>query len=706
MTKTITITLVSLFLGVSIGLSEVRLENPDYTWEEIAPETLAVTFTVDYLDNETGEPIQHFQDPLNITGSPSYHEVHPELFIDVIGDAEYSHVLDFKSSVFDTSVLHWHLDYDCLLLFWDQYDFVDYSLEVKYVYPSFAQDSEGNVHVAWMDDRHGNWEIYYSKVYPDTEPPVHLEDLTIPDIPISAIDGRTSGRFVDPGYIYIWDEGFGSTSPTAPERGMTTIPPQLNWPDILIPYREKPRIAVDDDDDVHIVWSEKIQVRGPETVIYGDDGSVSLQTHYPIWAVFYSKLSNDGAVLVSPTRISETLDHYTYPLHACSPSIACQGTEVHIVWQQMVNFPKKQWEIFYSNGSEVEQATESDGYDSWYPDIAVDEDRNCYVVWQDGRDGSWQVYGKGYLPGECVYIGVEDARLSDCGGNNICPRVDVIFYSGFWPPVTECTVAHVTWASDVNGNWDIYYEMSYNYFWLINCIQQEDKGFEYYSNGNDVRITDSGYPDVWSVVAVKEDDPDGYPDIKYQSLDSLSPIANWEIYNAEWSLGEFINVVLINGPDTTSYPLFQTDLSDQDATDGVNYNFSLAILEGNYNYYIEAQNSEETYTMTSIMPLGFDVCKGGAQSQDQREKLSFSTWVYPNPLNSSTHIYFVLPVDSRVRLQIYNLAGQLVETVIDESMEAGPHVANWNTQHVPSGVYFYQLQAEERLATEKITVLR
>ena len=64
---------------------------------------------------------------------------------------------------------------------------------------------------------------------------------------------------------------------------------------------------------------------------------------------------------------------------------------------------------------------------------------------------------------------------------------------------------------------------------------------------------------------------------------------------------------------------------------------------------------------------------------------------YPNPFNPLTTIKFALPVDSRVKINVYNTVGQLVETLVDNEMESGYHEVNFNAARLASGVYLYQL---------------
>ncbi|HVP36241.1 MAG TPA: FlgD immunoglobulin-like domain containing protein, partial [Terriglobales bacterium] len=69
------------------------------------------------------------------------------------------------------------------------------------------------------------------------------------------------------------------------------------------------------------------------------------------------------------------------------------------------------------------------------------------------------------------------------------------------------------------------------------------------------------------------------------------------------------------------------------------------------------------------------------------------------------------PIDSRVSLKIYNVAGQLVRTLVNETMAAGTHTVTWdgansNGEKVASGIYFYQLGTENYTQTRKMCLMK
>ena len=79
---------------------------------------------------------------------------------------------------------------------------------------------------------------------------------------------------------------------------------------------------------------------------------------------------------------------------------------------------------------------------------------------------------------------------------------------------------------------------------------------------------------------------------------------------------------------------------------------------------------------------------------------------YPNPFNAETTIGFALPEDARVTIAIYNVMGQEVAMLVDETMPAGLHTVKWKADDVTSGVYFYKLQSEDFVSVKKCLLLK
>jgi hypothetical protein len=79
---------------------------------------------------------------------------------------------------------------------------------------------------------------------------------------------------------------------------------------------------------------------------------------------------------------------------------------------------------------------------------------------------------------------------------------------------------------------------------------------------------------------------------------------------------------------------------------------------------------------------------------------------YPNPFNTSTVISFRLATNSFVSLKIYDVLGRLVATPLHEPRYQGVHTVQWRADMLPSGVYFYRLQAYGILETKKMVLTK
>lgn len=79
---------------------------------------------------------------------------------------------------------------------------------------------------------------------------------------------------------------------------------------------------------------------------------------------------------------------------------------------------------------------------------------------------------------------------------------------------------------------------------------------------------------------------------------------------------------------------------------------------------------------------------------------------YPNPFNPSTSIKYQIPVEGIVTLKIFNILGEEVNALINKEKPAGVYELTWNAENLPSGVYFYQLQAGNFVETKKMILLR
>src|SRR5690554_4629476 len=140
---------------------------------------------------------------------------------------------------------------------------------------------------------------------------------------------------------------------------------------------------------------------------------------------------------------------------------------------------------------------------------------------------------------------------------------------------------------------------------------------------------------------------------------------------------------------------------------GVNTEFILSGLpEGTYYWRVQAVDGafagspfteEQSFIITNV-------------SAEDTTTSPFVTELhgnYPNPFNPETTISFSLRADQRVKMEIYNIAGQKVTTLVDDLLAGGEHSVVWNAgagqnRKISSGIYFYRLQTEDKVQTRKM----
>ena len=88
----------------------------------------------------------------------------------------------------------------------------------------------------------------------------------------------------------------------------------------------------------------------------------------------------------------------------------------------------------------------------------------------------------------------------------------------------------------------------------------------------------------------------------------------------------------------------------------------------------------------------------------QNSKLNIQN--YPNPFNPETNIVFDISTGSNVLLEIYNVKGQKVTTLVNGPFEAGSHKVTWNAKDQSSGIYLLRFNTTEKSETKKLILLK
>jgi hypothetical protein len=174
--------------------------------------------------------------------------------------------------------------------------------------------------------------------------------------------------------------------------------------------------------------------------------------------------------------------------------------------------------------------------------------------------------------------------------------------------------------------------------------------------------------------------------------------------NYAWELAmdtSFANVVFFD--ETETGRLFASNLG---LMAGILDNAGITTFPDTLYHHILAFDSDSTTvgpTARIIFDRGTFTASETTQAVPDRYTLFQN---YPNPFNPATTIRFDVQQAGHVQVQVFDVRGRLVETLVDGERPAGHYTVTWNAASAPSGVYLYRLQAGRHTEIKEMVLLR
>jgi hypothetical protein len=332
-----------------------------------------------------------------------------------------------------------------------------------------ATDSENNLHMAYTDYRHGPPEIYYMKLDEQGNILIDETPITVQDAATSyhvdvACDSNDNVHIIwsdirDTGpvsNIELYYEKMDNMGNTLVDELRITHAPH---------YSLYPSISIDSSDNLHIVWSEEINVMSvlQEEIYYtkldnngntlvddfaltGNDGEESLFPDceadsqgniHVVWLddrnetgstknqdVFYTKLDNFGNTIIDDTRTFVRADHFR-------PNIVVDSNDlIHLTCGSMPNWKGNvHKQVYYmkldNDGDPVvdEKRLTSDEENASHPTLHLDSEENIHIVWEDERHENTEIY---YLKVDNIGNALfNEQRLTDNSSKSLFPEIEI-----------------------------------------------------------------------------------------------------------------------------------------------------------------------------------------------------------------------------------------------------------------------------------------
>ena len=154
---------------------------------------------------------------------------------------------------------------------------------------------------------------------------------------------------------------------------------------------------------------------------------------------------------------------------------------------------------------------------------------------------------------------------------------------------------------------------------------------------------------------------------------------------------------LMATPTGSTYQTFTVPIEYNDET-GVPESALITIT-------IEGENDGTPGSVMIIDNLALSTTPTSVAESEHPEDFSLAQ-NYPNPFNPKTTIAFTLPEAAYVTLDVYNVLGEKVATVLAEDHQPGTVEATWDASEMPSGIYFYRLVAGEYVQSRRMVLMR
>jgi hypothetical protein len=295
------------------------------------------------------------------------------------------------------------------------------------------------------------------------------------------------------------------------------------------------------------------------------------------------------------------------------------------------------------------------------------------------------------------------------------------------------------WGSDIGKNNMVYNNMVYNIQSTSQQYNSRVSGIELWSQINTQIFHNSVYlsgtgANKFGSAALYVFQASGNLDIRnniFVNTRDESPYcasAIYDHYNAnrisdynDLYYVPYNNNCLVRVNNTKYYTLGKWQATGQDLhseTELPNFNEPYLHINKNIGTYLESRGTPIAGMFTdfdgdarnaTFPDIGADEFDGFTVGVEDESTLPIEFALiqnYPNPFNPTTKIQYSIPQSSNVVIKVFNVLGREIEILVNSEKSPGTYVIEWSAADLPSGVYFYQLQAGDYTSVKKMILMK
>lgn len=579
------------------------------------------------------------------------------------------------------------------------------------------------VHVAWMDERHGQRdEIYYKRstdgglswgndvrLTNDTNwstfPSISCLDSSINVVWTDLRDGNAE--------IY-YKRSTNNGSSWSSDVRLTNAPNVSQFPSVG-----------QSGSNIHVIWDDQRNLSS-------------------VYHIYYKRSTDGGSTWSNDLQISnQSLDYG-------AATISVSGSYIHIAW--VVQVQPLLFDIFYKNSSDNGLSWGTDTRLT-YTDSAgrpslVSSGAAVHLVLPVRAGNSSDIFYKRSTNNGTTWDTL--SRLTNDPALSELPSVTVSYSS-----------VHLVWNDTRNGNSEIYYKTNSNangIYTISGLATFRDnsqpvpgghvKALKYDQSTSEIITVDSTIINSNGTYMFQHI-PEGEFDIMfYQDDDMLQFVPTYYISTIDWRQSTKVianqNLTNINcqvyriNNQSNPFTISGTISSENDnmilsgIKDGIVYvkagdlfkNYGISSGNGSY---LATKLAPGTYSLTTYR-MGFDPVSqdvtivnsnltninfnlghpviGITEISSEIPKGYSLNQNYPNPFNPVTNIVFGIPKSGLTTIKIYDILGRVVSSIVDENLKAGTYSVKWNGESFASGIYFYRLETTDYNETRKMVMIK